>query len=280
MWDTAKQNENLKYVHLVVILLCPLVGAAFFFGSFLLLRTGLRDRELTYSDISFDASRHNKKQKSDFMEEVDILPLEEAFVVSEKKDRRKALLTTLKKDYNKNISSVLLGLNNEDGETSHYAASVVLSTISDYLNALGKLKGKYDNNPEDIKASRDYMACLKEFMDSNILDNIEKIKYSKIYLSVFEHVYNNFRDDVSDEDYVYIVGLLIEIKDEDSAKYWAERAIRNFPESDIVNYNALRLHFTFGDHERFLELLQYIMKSDINISNETVSLIRFFNYRQ
>ena len=278
-WDIMKENGKMTAVHFIVNLLCPIIGPAYFLGSFILLKTSLRNKELTYSDIGFDSTRHVKKLKSDFLEEVDILPLEEAFSVSKTKDRRRALLTTLKKDYSKNISTVLLGLNNEDSETSHYAASVVLSTISDYLNLLSKLREAYLENTNIPGPALEYLDVLKEFMESNIIDKVDRRKYAIIYLETLDWLYLNFNENVQEEHYVFLIESMMNIDNNEAATKWSTRALRAFPENDSIYYVTMKMHYFFGNKDEFLALLDNIMTSNINISNQTLQTIRFFTYK-
>lgn len=278
IWDIVNKKGDITYVHFFSILLCPIVGALFFICSYFVHKIITRKGELEYGDISFDTARHIKKQKIDFKEEVDIVPLEEAFVVSEKKDRRSALLTVLKKE-NKNISTILRGLNNEDSETRHYAASYVLSASTDYLNMVSKLKEEYLAAEDQYEPARNYLDGLKAFMQSDILDSIDKAKYIKIHTEVLESVHKNFREKITLEDYIHEIEILLESSDYDEAKMWCEYAIRSFPEDDTPYLILMKIYYQLGENEKFVELLEDIMDSSINISNETLNIIRFFNSR-
>ena len=280
IWQLNANDTKLAISYFIVILACPIVGGLYYLGAYLLLRTSFRNSELTYADISFDSSRHEKKQKGNFLEEVDILPLEEAFVVSEKHDRRKALLSVLKKDITKNISSILLALNNDDSETSHYAASVILSTSTDFLNDLTKLKYAYEHesNEDNPDPACAYLAGLNVYMQSNIMDTIDKAKYIHIYNDVLSWLYINFKELITVEDFVNVITLLVEIAEYENARGWAMRARHRFPEEDSILFAILRLHYQSGAKEDMLALIKEIMNSNINISNDMLQIIRFFTY--
>ncbi|GHV45200.1 hypothetical protein FACS189492_2470 [Clostridia bacterium] len=273
------RNGKPGLIYSLVILVSPVVGPLFFGCAWLLLKLGLNVGGITYADISFDATRHVKKQKDNYLKEVDILPLEEAFAISKTADRRYQLLKVLKKDYSKNISTILSGLDNEDTETSHYAASVVLSTTTEYLNDLARLKVAYEKNRTELQPARAYLDCLKSFILSNIPDTIDKKKYLYIYLSVFDTIYDHYEESISDDDYVFVIELLIELGNRELAATWAERALRFFPDSSAIYYAILHMHYEFGDTERFFGVLDEIKNSDLNISNEILMIIRFFSYQ-
>ena len=279
IWDLIRKKGFFSYVHLLVILFCPAVGPIFFLSAAIFEKMFGKRWNLAYQDIGFDSTRREKKIKKGFLEEIDILPLEEAFAVSGKKERRRALLTALKRDYKKNISSVQLGLNNEDGETSHYAASAILSLTTEFLNRINKLKEAYDRDENQPQTSRDYLDTLAEFMNGEILDNIDKKKYAKNYVDIIDYLYNTHREAVLVEDFAYALGLLIEFENYDEAMVLSERALSQYPEEDIIYYLIMKIDYNSGNYEKLKELLHYIMNSTINISNETLQVIRFFNYR-
>ena len=278
-WDLLRKKGKYAYVHLSVIVFCPVVGIIFFLGAYLMELLFNDKLDLAYRDIGFDTTRRVKKIKKGFLEEVDILPLEEAFSVSGKQERRRALLTALKRDYKRNISSVQLGLNNEDGETSHYAASAILSLTTEFLNRLGRLKAAFDENENQPQTARDYLDTLAEFMNGDILDSIDKKKYAKTYINIVDWLYNNYKEEVLVEDFAYALGLLVEFEDYEHALTLSERALKEYPDEDVIYYLIMKAYYNSSNYEKLKELLGRIMASTINISNETLQVIRFFNYK-
>ena len=278
-WDLFREKGNYAYVHLSVIVFCPVVGALFFLCAYLMELIFDEKLSLSYQDIGFDTTRRVKKVKKGFLEEVDILPLEEAFSVSGKQERRRALLTALKRDYKKNISSVQLGLNNEDGETSHYAASAILSLTTEFLNKIAKLRAAFEKNENQPQSARDYIDTLAEFMNGEILDSIDKKKYAKTYVDVVNWLYENHKEAVNVLDFAYALKLLIEFEDFDYALTLSEKAQKEYPDEDIIYYLMMKAYYNSENFPKLKETLGRVMASEINISNETLQVIRFFNYR-
>ena len=278
-YDTITRKDKMKWVHFVVILLCPVVGFCLFLGAYILERMSIGDKDIAYADIGFDTTKHIKKIKGDYREEVDILSLDEAFVVSEKKDRRKALLTVLKRDFNKNITAVIQGVNNEDTETSHYAASVVLSTTTDYLNHLANLRKAYNEMDEDPEPAIEYLEFLKKFIESDIMDNVDREKYAKIFTEVLDRVSVEFNETVTVEYMIFAIKLMIDSQMVEESKKWADRTLRFFPEEGNVYFAVMKMHYDFGEHEEFIKLLHHVMDSNLSISNDILQTIRFFSFQ-
>ena len=280
IWDVVRKKGNFAFVHLFVMLFCPLIGPMCFLGAHIFEMIFSKKGELAYEDIGFDTARHVKKIKGNFLEEIDIVPLEEAFEVSDKGDRRKALLNTLKKDYQRNIATVQQGLNNEDSETSHYVATVILAATTEYLNTLQKLRLKYEKNENQPQAAREYLDGLSQYLQSGIMDAVDKLKYSAVFVEVLDWLYWNHPDSVEQSDFVYVLELLIEAENFDLAAVWSTRAMERYPNEDQIYYLLMKIYYASGHYDKFKEILENIMKSDINISNETLQTIRFFLYRQ
>ncbi len=276
----AKKSGTFAFICGAVILLCPVVGVLFLSGSYFLSRFLSRNRTLAYADISFDGTRRKKKQQPDFMEEVNILPLREALVVSGTGDRRRALLSVLKKESFQNISSLSEAVENEDSETSHYAAAAVLTAAANHRKELAALKKAFEKNAseKDPTPALDYLGGLEVFLQSGIMERAEKATYTNIHSELMAWLYQCFQADLRPEHYVCQTELLLEQEDCGAADLWVSRGIRAFPQNDEIYYTALRLYYVCGDHERFRILLSFLMNSQINISNRTLQLIRFFTY--
>jgi hypothetical protein len=279
IWDLVRRKGSFCLVHIFIMFFCPVVGPLYFFGEFIFELIFNKQRELSYRDISFDSTRHDKKIKGVFLEEVDILPLDEAFTVSNKKDRRKALLTTIKRDLEANIQSVRRGINNDDSETSHYAASVILTANTRYLNMIQKARLEHETGENQPEAAHNYLDILSEFMRSNILDEVENEKYLKAFVETLNWMFSNYPEDVEQEDYVFAISMLIDYNQFEAASNWIARGLQAYRNSDAIHYLQMKMYYVMGDKERFSSAMNEIMSSNINISNKTLQLIRFFTYK-
>ena len=111
------------------MVLCPVIGPLFFFmGQLFYLLVFWRDVDL--ADVIFSKERVRTRMKADEERERDIIPLEEAILVNEKKDLRMVMMNVIKEDIRNSLASITLALDSEDSEASHYAAAV----LSDELN--------------------------------------------------------------------------------------------------------------------------------------------------
>lgn len=275
------KKGHLSYMYAATIFFIPVLSELYYVLSFIVYHFTPLGKGLTYKDISFDATRREKKRKADIQKEVDILPLEEAFMVSNNADRRRALLDALKSDYSKSMATIMRGVNNEDGETSHYAASVVMSTITEYLNRINDTKKIYDeaSGEEKLEAAYEYLDTLQDFVNSEVVDRADERKYVNLFVEILSWVFESRRDKMRLDDYLFAIEHLVNMEEFGMAKIWSDRAFADFPTEDGVYNQTLRLYYESHDSEKFLGLLNELMGANINISNETLQTIRYFTYR-
>ena len=122
-------NRRTYLLRFIVMVLCPVTGPLFFFmGHLFYLVVFWRDVDL--ADVIFSKERVRTHMKADEERERDIIPLEEAILVNEKKDLRMVMMNVIREDFQNCLASITLALDSEDSEASHYAAAV----LSDELN--------------------------------------------------------------------------------------------------------------------------------------------------
>ena len=127
--EALYDNRRTYLLRFLVMVLCPVIGPLFFFmGQLFYLLVFWRDVDL--ADVIFSKERVRTRMKADEERERDIIPLEEAILVNEKKDEALVMMNVIKEDIRNSLASITLALDSEDSEASHYAAAV----LSDELN--------------------------------------------------------------------------------------------------------------------------------------------------
>ena len=141
-------NRRAYVIRFVVMLLCPVVGPLFFFGSHLVFFLFFR-REVDLADVIFSKERTRQHLKADEERERNIVPVEEALAVSDQKNLRGLMLNVLRGDIQESLESITLALDSEDSETSHYAASVLRDELNEFRTYVQKLYGEMKNEEDD-----------------------------------------------------------------------------------------------------------------------------------
>ena len=102
------QDNRKQYImHTVIMVLCPVIGPLFFLCGFLKYHfLVFGDRDL--SDVEFSKSRHNPRLKADEERERNIVPVEEAILISDKEKKRKNMLNVLLGETDEALSSIAM----------------------------------------------------------------------------------------------------------------------------------------------------------------------------
>jgi len=122
--DKRKENRRTYLIRFAVMVLCPVVGPVFFLVSYLVYITIFR-QSVDLEDVVFSKERVKTRLKADEERERDMVPLEEALAISDKKSVRKLMLNVIRGNVKESLETIMIALDSEDSETSHYAASVL-----------------------------------------------------------------------------------------------------------------------------------------------------------
>ena len=98
------------------------------------------------SDVVFNKDRKENFLRPDEEMERNMVSLEEALEVADKKSLRTLMLNVIRGDYRNSLAAINLALNSEDSETAHYAASVLQDVLNDFRS----------------KVQTDYLLCQEE----------------------------------------------------------------------------------------------------------------------
>ena len=102
------------------------------------------------SDVIFSKERVETFIRPDEETEKNMVSLEEALEVTDKKSLRSFILNVIRGDYKNSLSSIALALNSEDTETAHYAASILQDVLSDFRVGVQEKYRTLDEDEEHI----------------------------------------------------------------------------------------------------------------------------------
>ena len=94
--------------------------------------------------------------------ERNMVSLEEALEVTDKKSLRTLMLNVIRGDYQNSLASINLALNSEDSETAHYAASILQDVLNDFRS---KVQEKYLLCQEENEEQVENCVKLVEYMN-------------------------------------------------------------------------------------------------------------------
>ena len=150
----------------VMMFLCPVVGPMFVLLSFILFKL-FSSQGMDLSDIVFSKDRTENFLRPDEEMERNMVSLEEALEVTDKKSLRTLMLNVIRGDYQNSLSSINLALNSKDSETAHYAASILQDVLNNFRSQVQK---KYLLCQEENEQQVENCVNLVEYMNP-ILEN-------------------------------------------------------------------------------------------------------------
>jgi len=145
--DFLYDNRRTYVIRFIVMVLCPVIVPLFFLmGHLFYLFVFWREANL--ADVVFSKDRVKTNQKADEEAERDIIPLEEAILVNEKKNLRSVLMNVMRQDIGDSLASIMLALDSEDSETSHYAAAVLSDELNKFRLYVQKLRKQIEEEDD------------------------------------------------------------------------------------------------------------------------------------
>lgn len=277
IYKLIKRKKGKEFLmHGLIMFLCPVVGPLFFLCVNIIYLCIRQSADL--DDVIFSKERVFTYTKADEEVEGNMVPLEEALLVSDKQSLRTLMMNVIKGGVQGSLASVSLALNSEETETAHYAASVLQEALNDFRQ---KVQNLYEYMKEQEESKCDYASMMIETMPGILLQNVFDEMEQQTYVLMLEEaasiLYDNDREMLKERYMEWTINCLIGSKMYDLAEQWCERAVELYPRELFTYTCRLKLYFNRQDNERFFEVLDQLKKSDVVIDRETLELIRAFD---
>ena len=270
-------NRRAFFIRFIVMVLCPVVGPAFFLCSYLIYKTVFR-QAVDLEDVIFSKERVQTHLKADEERERNMAPLEESLAVSDKRNMRMLMLNVIRGDMQKSLESITMALNSEDSETSHYAASVLRDELNDFRSNVQKMYTQMQQETEtETECEEMLIDYMNRILSQKIFTTMEQTKYVNMLEEAAESLYQKNGARITADRYEGLCLKLLDLKKIPETEKWCMRLARQHGNALAAYTCRLKLYFTMGEKEKFFEVLQELKESDIIIDNETLELIRILH---
>lgn len=261
----------------LVMILCPVIGPLYFLVSHILYLV-LFWKEANLDDVIFSKKRVQTHLKADEERERNLIPLEEAILLNEKRDLRQVMMNVVREDFHNNLSAIKLALNSEDSETSHYAATVLSTELNLFRTHVNKLwKQLQEEDQDTTECEVILLDSMNDLLKQNIFSLEEQKKYVEILETAAESFYEKKPKEFKLKWYEEVCLRTLELNSFDLCTKWCRRMVDCFPE-ELSSYTCrLKLYFALQNKEEFFKTLDELKHSSIVIDNETLELIRIFS---
>lgn len=276
-WERMFDNRRAFLIKFFVMLLCPVIGPLFFVISYLL------DKALFWTapdleDVIFSKDRVKIQLKADEERVRNMVPLEEALAINEKKDLRMVMMNMVKGEIQDSLAAIALALDSEDSESSHYAASVMTDELNEFRRRVQTLSWEIMQEDE---GETEYEEMLIDYMNQvlklRIFTIIEQRRFVHIMADTAEKLRQKDQSKLKEEQYESVCLRLMEIEDYTDSEKWCAWLAEQYPERLSAYTCRLKLYFTLQNKEAFFTTLNDLKKSDVVIDRETLELIRVFS---
>ncbi len=276
-WERMFDNRRAFLIKFFVMLLCPVIGPLFFVISYLL------DKALFWTapdleDVIFSKDRVKIQLKADEERVRNMVPLEEALAINEKKDLRMVMMNMVKGEIQDSLAAIALALDSEDSESSHYAASVMTDELNEFRRRVQTLSWEIMQEDE---GETEYEEMLIDYMNQvlklRIFTIIEQRRFVHIMADTAEKLRQKDQSKLKEEQYESVCLRLMEIEDYTDSEKWCAWLSEQYPERLSAYTCRLKLYFTLQNKEAFFTTLNDLKRSDVVIDRETLELIRVFS---
>lgn len=273
--QNQKQTADI-YIKAIVMFLCPVVGPAFF-GMAYLFHWVFKSFGIDLSDVIFDKEKVERFMRPDEDVERNMVSLEEALEIKDKKNLRTLMMNVILGDYRSSLSSITSALNSEDSETAHYAASVLQDVLNEFRF---KVQDKYMQSKQEglsqVSHCIDLIEYMEPIMSQKILTDLEQASMADKMEESLEIVWNKNKNRISSNIYEKLCNTLLEVEDYEKCQKWCDRLKKQYPKNLASYTMQMKLYFSDGDRDNFFRVMNELKHSDIAIDNETLELIRTF----
>lgn len=270
-------KTRLFYVVLrgVTMLLCPVAGICCYFFCFLFDLIATKGK-VDYDSLSMDKTKREFLGTVDKERELEVLPLEEVLTVAATKDRRRAMLDMLKRDISEKLHLVRKAVENDDSETSHYAAAALTDVFNRFNLEMNDLQVKYDSDRSNEQNNREFLDSVIRILNSGGLLGVEETKYYYLYINLLLNLEKYHSEAITPDYYAMMVKALEKTGRVQEAENWARLSLERQPEEEQSYLNMMYIMYILGREEEFREILRKLTNSNIPLSQKGLDIVRFW----
>ena len=273
-----RENRISRMIRSVVMILCPVAGPLFFLCSYWI-RKLFFHQDADLADVIFSKERVKTHLKADEERERNMVPLEEALAISDKKNLRTLMLNVIRGDLKESLEAIHLALNSEDSETSHYAASVLRDELNNFRVQVRKLMLEIqEEGPEETSCEELLLDYMNGVLKQHVFTDLEQKNFVGILEETGETLYRKNRARMSPARYEDLCLQLLHQNQFENTSLWYLRLKEQYPR-ELASYTCgLKLYFKMQDQKKFFEVMEELKNSDIVIDSETLEA--FHTFRQ
>ncbi|MEK4523174.1 hypothetical protein MKX96_16215 [Psychrobacillus sp. FSL W7-1493] len=206
---------------------------------------------------------------------LDIVPIEDALVISDYAARRKVMINVLKEDPLEHIEVIKTAVLNEDTETSHYAVTAVMEVKRKLSISIFELAEIYNSNKQDFLTSTFYKKAIKAYMNTGFLDDLTLGKYKYLYIEVLDQLILNHV--ANEQIYKEKFKAELQMQEYSAAEKTCKDYLKKFSTSEEPYICLIELYYTTKSTRKLQETLVRLKNTTIPFSNRGLTIVRYWS---
>lgn len=204
-----------------------------------------------------------------------VIPLEEAMSVNDSATRRMLMLDILRRSPEQYTELLHKACTADDIEVSHYASTAVMELQREYEFDLQKTENQYKKDESDSVARTQYIASLKRYIGSRLIDENILFVYRNRLAEVLDKKIQDEPEDM--ETLLDAVENYIALKNYNKSAELADTAVKKWPNREIVWLTMLNVYEQMNDGNGIKEVIYQMKKRNIYLSNHGKSVLAFWD---
>lgn len=215
------------------------------------------------------------EKRIEFDKETNLVPVEEALIMNNSIVKRKLIMDTAKEDAYDYISFLKVAMADQDMETSHYAASIVMEINRKLQNVIQEASVAYEHNKHETRNLENYTEIVGKYYHSGLLDDANERRYgylySKLLGELLQHKHYN--------EHLYTEKIVTDIRLMNYPEVfpYLEMYENRYPESETPYLLKMRYHYLTGNPDGIRSVLNKIDAVHVNLSRKGQEIIKFWS---
>ena len=206
------------------------------------------------------------------------IPIQDALLLKNNQTKRQLLLEMLRRDSVPNIGILKKAIENEDTETSHYAATAIMEIQREMINTLNKLASIMEEKPDDYDVMERFAETIKEYLHSGFGDKFINRRFQMQLSMILETLLENHQ--YNRQHFIDKLHCDLALENYEKAQIYCHKFIKAYPSDEISYLMAVKVYYTLQNREELKRAILLLKKQPIQLSLEGLYIIRFWTQEE
>lgn len=221
-------------------------------------------------DLIYAGENESYVERPDVEKEMNVVPVKEALVINDSKEKRKVILDIIKTDMSRNYKTILPALKDDDSETSHYAAAMAMEIQSRQRKVINGLEERL---AQGESVEEELLKAYRSYADSRVLTGRDMADIKDRYIRLIKTA--GEEKTFGRPYYITLADYLAERKQYEEGIATLRAGIEAEPDEKLYD-KLLELYYLMGRKKEFADTIKEIRNSDIVLSPERLERLRFW----